>query len=54
MILARNWPSDGIPVVIEHAEDFPFEPGERARDWHPATDAEYQAYREYYDKDGDN
>ena len=37
-----------VPLIIESPDDYPFEPGERESDWHEATDAEYQAYEDYW------
>lgn len=41
--------TDGtVPVVVEYPRpDFP-PPGERERDWHEASDEEYQAYLDYW------
>lgn len=48
--LTRRAPTeDGIPVIIEDADRFPFLPGERGRDWREATDAEYAAYLAEWD-----
>lgn len=38
-----------VPLIIEYPEDFPFEPGERERDWHEASEEEYEAYLSYWD-----
>lgn len=41
--------NDGlVPVIIEQPNDFPFEPGELAADWHEATDEEYAVWLDYW------
>ena len=43
-----------VPLIIESPDDYPFLLGEREREWHEATDAEYQAYEDYWNnKEGD-
>jgi hypothetical protein len=43
-----------VPLIIENPDGYPFEPGEREADWHEASDAEYQAYLDYWNKDEDD
>lgn len=43
---------DDVPIIIENDETFPFEPGERDRDWEPATEEQYARYRAYWDAQG--
>lgn len=51
-VLAHNVvPEDGVPVIIEDDTFFPFEPGERERDWHEASPEEYQKYRDHYERE---
>lgn len=53
-VLAHNAVvEDGVPVIIEHAETFPFAPGERECDWHDASDEEYARYLDYYNAEWD-
>jgi len=57
--LAFNTPETGtdgvtVPVIIENPEHFPFEPGERDRDWHVASDDEYAAYLDYWNAKTDD
>ena len=38
-----------VPLIIEYPENYPFEPGERERDWHEASEEEYERYLTYWD-----
>lgn len=44
---------DQPPLIIHRASIYPFVPGERARDWREATDAEYQRYIDFYNEHDD-
>jgi hypothetical protein len=45
---ARSGPNQDVPVIIEYPAGYNFPPGERDRDWHEASDEEYQAYLDYW------
>lgn len=50
----RSGPEADVPVVVEdNRGDFFADPDERARDWHPASDAEVARYEQYWNAEHD-
>lgn len=51
--ISPDYEDDGVPVIIEHPESYPWGPDERAQ-WREATEDEYQRYLEYYSRNGES